>query len=349
MTKKPDLWMPLYISDYLRDTGHLTTEEHGAYLMLLLEGWTRGGRLPMEDERLALLSKSGSMERWRKLKPVIMEFFTKGDGFYYQKRQMAEVEKSRHIQHVRSEAGKHGGEQSATKRATKTQASLKQQSKQRGEQNPTPPQPQSQSQLQLQPQVQPPVAPLTPQATPDQAPATAPTGAVLDAPGQIESTNNNGRPMTEADVPLPPCWKMLCKNSGVPIGLVAHEIAEGRELAWVLAYLMATEGDVLKAKAKGKGQEIANPAGWFRAMIESGKSPPDRYLADAKRKLTEHGEKSIPADIKARLTEIAAAWTVAHKVRCPKCRCYYWTDETHVCPKPVGARASMDPSQETRA
>lgn len=166
----------------------------------------------------------------------------------------------------------------------------------------------------------------------DRGTTTTPPGAVPVTPAKVESPNNNGRPMADGDIPLAPVFKLLCRGSGVPLGVVACEIAAGRELSWVLAWLMVTEGDVLKGRAKG-GAQIKSPAAWFRALCASGKAPPDRYLADAKRKLTQQGERAVPAEIRDMMKEVAAAWELAHKVRCLKCRCFYWTDEEHVCAK----------------
>lgn len=49
-------WMPLYVGDYLGDTGHLTTAQHGAYLFLMMHYW-RKGELPDDDRQLSKITK----------------------------------------------------------------------------------------------------------------------------------------------------------------------------------------------------------------------------------------------------------------------------------------------------
>src|SRR5699024_9631718 len=48
MTNKVDIWMPLYVRDYLGATSRLTTEQHGAYMLLIMDDWLNGP--PPDDE-----------------------------------------------------------------------------------------------------------------------------------------------------------------------------------------------------------------------------------------------------------------------------------------------------------
>ena len=72
MTSLP--YMQLYTSDYLADTAHLTTEEHGAYLLLIMNYWQRGKPLDNSGDRLAHVARL-SAERWSEVEPVLSEFF----------------------------------------------------------------------------------------------------------------------------------------------------------------------------------------------------------------------------------------------------------------------------------
>ena len=67
-------WMPLYVRDYLADTGELSTLEHGAYLLLIMNYWQKGG-LPTEDVKLASITRL-SMRQWLKIKPTIGKLFS---------------------------------------------------------------------------------------------------------------------------------------------------------------------------------------------------------------------------------------------------------------------------------
>lgn len=70
-------WMPLYIADYLGDTAHLSTIEHGAYLLLMMHYWQRGS-LPDDDDRLARIAGSMRIDDWRVIRPTVQAFFHDG-------------------------------------------------------------------------------------------------------------------------------------------------------------------------------------------------------------------------------------------------------------------------------
>lgn len=109
MARKPDDWMPLRIGLYLADTTHLTRDQHGAYLLLLMGYWMRGGALPADDRQLATISKC-TLPEWRRMRPTIVAFFVERDGKWFQKRAEEELAKARSFVDAKSHAGRMGAE-----------------------------------------------------------------------------------------------------------------------------------------------------------------------------------------------------------------------------------------------
>ena len=52
--KKIDIWIPLYIGEYTADTMAFTTEQHGAYPLLLMTCWKAKGVFPIDDESIGI-------------------------------------------------------------------------------------------------------------------------------------------------------------------------------------------------------------------------------------------------------------------------------------------------------
>ena len=97
-------WMPLYIADYLADTRRLSTIEHGAYLLLIMEYWRNAG-LPNDEIQLARIAGL-TYSQWRKHEPSIKPFFQEG---WRHKRIDEELFEATATYERRSKAGQKGG------------------------------------------------------------------------------------------------------------------------------------------------------------------------------------------------------------------------------------------------
>ena len=107
-------FMQLYVGDYLRDTRHLTAEQHGAYLLLLMAAWNAGGRLPNDSRKLARLAAS-TPSRWAKISADVLEFFEVDGDHITNRRLTLELKKASEKSIKRAEAGTRGGNAKALK------------------------------------------------------------------------------------------------------------------------------------------------------------------------------------------------------------------------------------------
>jgi len=100
-------WMKFYPGDYLRDTMHLSTEEHGAYLLILMASWTSGG--VVEEQNLPNISLLG-VKKWNQVAPKISPFFTVENGKWTHPRVQRELLKAEEAHRIQVESGKRGAE-----------------------------------------------------------------------------------------------------------------------------------------------------------------------------------------------------------------------------------------------
>lgn len=92
---KFDTWMPFYWGDYLADTMHFSTKQHGMYLMLIGHYWINGG--PIKNDRREILRIVGLTGKGpqKELNEALKKFYVKGDMLHHKRidKEIAEAKK----------------------------------------------------------------------------------------------------------------------------------------------------------------------------------------------------------------------------------------------------------------
>jgi uncharacterized protein YdaU (DUF1376 family) len=102
---KVDIWMPVYIGDYLGDTTELSAEEHGAYMLLLMHYWLKKGEIGDDITRLARVCKVDE----KTCSFILGYYFTLENGNYKNKRADEEMKNAEARRQSASENGRKGG------------------------------------------------------------------------------------------------------------------------------------------------------------------------------------------------------------------------------------------------
>ncbi len=104
---KSDIWMPLYVADYLGDTMHLSTEQHGAYFLLLMAAWKNGGSLSNDALQLRSITRLDA-KKWQEHSPILAKFFYVAPYLWTHNRVREELNKAKTNSDKRSKSGAKG-------------------------------------------------------------------------------------------------------------------------------------------------------------------------------------------------------------------------------------------------
>lgn len=108
--------LPLFTDAYIGDTAHLTNEEHGVYLRLLMFAWRSADcALPVDDKRLALMV-GVTAKKWASLRSVIMAFWDETELGWQQDRLTFERQRVKVLMDQKSSAGKASARSKSRKR-----------------------------------------------------------------------------------------------------------------------------------------------------------------------------------------------------------------------------------------
>ncbi|MDZ4739896.1 MAG: DUF1376 domain-containing protein, partial [Alphaproteobacteria bacterium] len=102
----PD-WMAFNVSDYTANTLHLTTRQHGGYILLICAAWAGKGVLPGADASLMAIAKLSPKE-WAADAEIIKAFLTRRGETWVHERVEYEWLDAQALIKAKSAAGKEG-------------------------------------------------------------------------------------------------------------------------------------------------------------------------------------------------------------------------------------------------
>lgn len=100
-------WMAFNPADYTSNTLHLTTRQHGGYILLICAAWSARGHLPGTDAALMAITKLGKRE-WVEDGPVLKTFLTSTADGWMHERVAFEWQDAQALIDAKSKAGKKG-------------------------------------------------------------------------------------------------------------------------------------------------------------------------------------------------------------------------------------------------
>lgn len=113
--------MRLWTDSYLADTTHLTTIEHGAYLLLLMAAWRgKSHTLPNDDKLLARYA-GVTARQWRRIRPTLEPLFKVEGGVWVNGRLLDEIAFVRRQRQLQSDKGKRSALKRLNRDATAVQ------------------------------------------------------------------------------------------------------------------------------------------------------------------------------------------------------------------------------------
>jgi len=101
-------WMPMYFGDWLGDTMHLSTIQHGAYFLLAANYWITRKPLVDDNDLLAAITKT-TLQEWLAMRPVIEKFFIAENEVLYHARLELELQNAQAKYKKAVENGRRGG------------------------------------------------------------------------------------------------------------------------------------------------------------------------------------------------------------------------------------------------